>query len=238
MTADPAAALGSGAMFDRIADRYDLLNRVLSFGIDRGWRRLACEALRLQPGQRILDLATGTGDLALRLAAHGARPAVVGADPSRRMLALAERKAREERQASRIAFLAADAQRLPFGAGAFDAACIAFGIRNVPDRPQALRELARVIRPGGRVAILELCEPSHGLFGRLGRLYVHELVPRIGAWLSGAREYRYLQESIARFPPPAQFADLMSANGFSAVSARQLTLGVCCLFAGTVPERP
>ncbi len=225
-------------MFDRIADRYDLLNRVLSLGIDRRWRRLACEALRLVPGQRVLDLATGTGDLALLLAVHGAQPAVTGADPSLRMLEVAGKKVVEGGAKGRIALIAADAQRLPFGARAFDAACIAFGIRNVPDRPQALRELARVVRPGGRVAILELSEPTEGLLGRLGRLYVHGLVPRIGALLSGARDYRYLQESIARFPPPAEFAGLMSANGFSVVEARPLTFGVCCLFAGTVAEGP
>jgi demethylmenaquinone methyltransferase / 2-methoxy-6-polyprenyl-1,4-benzoquinol methylase len=225
-------SLGSGAMFDRIADRYDLLNRILSLGIDQRWRRLAREALRLAPGQRVLDLATGTGDLALQVAADGSGPSVIGADPSLRMLALARVKAASQ-GAARVELSAADAQALPFADHVFDAACMAFGIRNVPDRPLALRELARVVRPGGRLAILELCEPRDGALGQLGRLYVHGLVPRIGAWLSGAREYRYLQESIARFPPPPEFARVMSACGWRDVEVRPLTFGACCLFAGT-----
>jgi demethylmenaquinone methyltransferase / 2-methoxy-6-polyprenyl-1,4-benzoquinol methylase len=234
---DASASLGSGAMFDRIADRYDLLNRILSLGIDERWRRSTVAALELQPGMRVLDLATGTGDLAIQVARHPARPQVVGADPSSRMLRKAEDKVTAAGLSERVTLSVADAQAMPFDDHSFDAACMAFGIRNVPDRPLALRELARVVRPKGKVAILELVEPQGGWLSPFSRFYVHTLVPRIGALVSGAREYRYLQESIARFPAPSEFLQLMSANGYSPVESRLLTFGACCLFIGTVVDK-
>ncbi len=227
-------ALGSGDMFDRIAGRYDRLNRILSLGLDQRWRRLAREALDLRGGERVLDLATGTADLALQVASGPAQPHVVGADPSLRMLELGVEKTKAARLSERIAFASADAQALPFGGGTFDAACMAFGIRNVADRPRALREIARVVRPGGRVAILELCEPRTGVLGGLGRFYVHGVVPRVGGLLSGEREYRYLQESIARFPSPSEFEGILAGNGLAPVETRPLTLGSCCLFVAVV----
>jgi demethylmenaquinone methyltransferase/2-methoxy-6-polyprenyl-1,4-benzoquinol methylase len=230
--------LGSGEMFDRIAARYDLLNRVLSLGIDQRWRRQTVAALELRSGMHILDLATGTGDLAVMLARDVARPTVLGADPSLGMLRLAALKAVRAGVAEQVRFSIADGQALPFPPHSFDAACMAFGIRNVPDRPLALRELARVLRPGGRLAILELCEPNSGLTGSMGRLYVRKIVPRIGAWLSGAREYRYLQESIARFPSPPEFCSLMEAAGFQSVESRLLAFGACCLFVGATARDP
>jgi demethylmenaquinone methyltransferase/2-methoxy-6-polyprenyl-1,4-benzoquinol methylase len=219
---------GSGEMFDRIAGRYDLLNRILSLGIDRRWRRRAAAALALSPGQRILDLATGTGDLAIEVA-RTSSTLVVGLDPSPRMLDLAKEKVAAAGLADRVTLMLGDAQALPYGPAELDGVCMAFGIRNVPDRAMALREIARVVKPGGRVAILELTEPSG-----LGRFYLHTLVPRVGALLSGAREYRYLQESIARFPSPTDFARLMLQNGIQAEPPQPLTFGACCLFTGTV----
>jgi demethylmenaquinone methyltransferase / 2-methoxy-6-polyprenyl-1,4-benzoquinol methylase len=235
--ADASGSLGSGAMFDRIADRYDLLNRILSLGIDERWRAHTVEALDLRPGMRVLDLATGTGDLAIQLARHPARPEVVGADASARMLRKAGEKVIRAGLFERVTLSVTDAQAMSFADGSFDAACMAFGIRNVSDRPAALRELARVLRPKGRVAILELMEPQGGWLSPLSRFYVHTLVPRIGAFLSGAREYRYLQESIAAFPSPGEFRALMEGSGFSAVESRLLTFGACCLFIGTAVER-
>jgi demethylmenaquinone methyltransferase / 2-methoxy-6-polyprenyl-1,4-benzoquinol methylase len=228
---------GSGEMFDRIAERYDLLNRILSLGIDRRWRRHAAAALGPSHGQRILDLATGTGDLAIEVA-RTPSTVVVGLDPSSRMLDLAKKKVARAGLADRIALMLGDAQALPFGPCEFDGACMAFGIRNVPDRAMALREIARVVKPGGRVAILELSEPRGGLLGSPGRFYVRTLVPRVGALLSGAREYRYLQESIARFPSPPDFARLMTQSGLEVDSMRPLTFGACCLFAGKVLPSP
>ena len=221
--------MGSGQMFDSIAHRYDLLNRILSLGLDRRWRRLTAKALGLQAGHRVLDLATGTGDLAIEIARAHRDVSVVGLDPSVNMLDRAGEKLDCQ---DAIDLVVGDAQNLEFDDRSFDSACMAFGIRNVPDRAKALREVSRVLAPGGRFAILELSEPRRGLLSRLSRFYIHHLVPRLGALLSGASEYRYLQKSIAAFPPADEFTDLMRSNGFEDVSARPLTFGVVHLYVG------
>ena len=224
---------GSGAMFDAIAPRYDLLNRLISFGIDQRWRRATARALSLTPGARVLDLATGTGDLALCVARSVPQTRVVGLDPSSKMLEIGRRKIERAGLSERIEFVEGDAQALPFGDNEFDGVCIAFGIRNVPDRPKALREMARVVRPGGKIAILELSEPSGGLLGAMARFHVHTVVPTLGAFLSGAKEYRYLQRSIAAFPAANIFAATFESAGLQALEVRPLTFGVCHLYVAT-----
>jgi demethylmenaquinone methyltransferase/2-methoxy-6-polyprenyl-1,4-benzoquinol methylase len=229
--------MGSGQMFDVIAERYDFLNRVLSMGIDHGWRRKTVEALIDSEGTtptRVLDLATGTADLALAVSRRFADAQVVGSDPSQNMLTIGEQKVAKAGAAVRLEL--GDAQRLPYPDASFDACCISFGIRNVPDRDAALREMARVVRPGGRVAILELSEPRHGVMAFFARLWIRKAVPRIGAFLSGQREYRYLQESIAAFPAPEEFAAQMERAGLRTVATRPLTFGVCCLYVAEVPR--
>lgn len=233
----PAGPPGSGAMFDAIAHRYDMLNRVLSMGIDRGWRRRTVEALQLAPGARVLDVATGTADLALAIGERNPQGLVVGIDPSVRMLEIGRAKVERAGMSDRVELVPGDALELPFDDGAFDASCIAFGIRNVSDRPRALAEMARITRLGGRVAILELGEPRGGVLGPLARFHIRKVVPRLGAWLSGAREYRYLQESIAAFPPPEEVAAMMARSGLEVVEVRPLTFGVCNLYVGT-PASP
>ena len=228
---------GSGAMFDGIAARYDLLNRIISLGVDQRWRRHTVAALKLRPEARVLDLATGTGDLALRIAQDAPTAHVVGLDPSREMLRVFERKIAERKLGGRVTLEFGDAEQLPFADASFDAITMAFGIRNVPDRPAALREMARVVKPGGRIAILELSEPRSGFLGTFARFHVHVLVPRLGALLSGAREYAYLQQSIAAFPPPEVFADLMRANGQQVLEVKPMTFGVVCLYVATVGRR-
>lgn len=228
--------LGSGAMFDAIAARYDTLNRILSLGMDQGWRRKAVAALALRPGARVLDLATGTGDLAISIAETHPDCTVVGVDPSRNMLAEGVRKVGDLKLSERIEMLEGDAQALPFEDAIFDGVTIAFGIRNVPDRLQGLREMARVTREGGRIAILELSEPRSGVMGVLARTYVHEIVPRVGGLLSGAKEYRYLQRSIAAFPPADEFARMMEQAGLQVLETSALTFGVAHLYVGT-PKR-
>lgn len=224
---------GSGSMFDGIAPRYDLLNRVLSLGIDQSWRRKTARALALPAAAHVLDLATGTADLALQVA-HEARDArIVGVDPSERMLSIGREKVARLGLAERITLELGDAQSLPFPDRHFDGVCIAFGIRNVPDRAKALREMARVTRVSGRIAILELAEPEGGLLAPITRFHVHTVVPTLGAWLSGAPEYRYLQRSIAKFPSRAEFAELMQGSGIELVDVRALTFGVCSLYVGT-----
>lgn len=218
---------GSGRMFDAIAGRYDLLNRLTSLGLDRAWRRhLATAAGPLAPGDRVLDLATGTGDVleALRRQWPGVR--VLGLDPSRAMLA------RARTRWPGVPLVGGDARHLPFPDGAFAACTMAFGIRNVPDRPAALRELARVTRPGGRVCILELGEPQRGLLAGPAAWYVHRAVPFLGGLLSGASEYRYLAASMAAFPAPEAFRELMAGAGLDAVAARPFLAGTVHLFTG------
>ena len=223
---------GSGTMFDAIAPRYDLVNRVISLGIDQSWRKKTVRALSLGPKARVLDVATGTADLALLIARESEDARIVGIDPSSGMLAVACEKIRERGMTDRVELVEGDAEALPFEDRSFDAVCIAFGIRNVPDRGRALSEMARVTRLGGRVAVLELSEPKKGPLSSLARFHVHTLVPRVGAFLSRAPEYRYLERSIAAFPPPDEFALLMERSGLSPVELVPLTFGVCHLFVG------
>jgi demethylmenaquinone methyltransferase/2-methoxy-6-polyprenyl-1,4-benzoquinol methylase len=219
-------------MFDAIAERYDFVNRVLSMGIDVRWRK---QLVRSMPAdaRRVLDVATGTGDVAIALASEFPELEVVGVDPSDGMLRVGQEKVKAQ---ERITLEAGDAQALRFDDGSFDGATIAFGIRNVPDRDAGLREMTRVVRPGGHVSVLELSEPKAGLFSTLARLWIREAVPRIGALLSGKREYRYLQSSIAAFPPPSEFAAQMERAGLVDIEIRPLTFGVCCLYVGKVPS--
>jgi demethylmenaquinone methyltransferase/2-methoxy-6-polyprenyl-1,4-benzoquinol methylase len=225
---------GSGQMFDAIAPRYDLLNRLLSLGIDQRWRRLLVQRLELKPGALVLDHATGTADLAILIARSSPGVRVIGVDPSTEMLRVGQVKVDAAGLSGRVSLQPGDAENLvDFAPDSVDAVSMAFGIRNVPDRGRALRELARVTRPGGRIAILELSEPRGGIMGPLARLHVHQIVPWVGGLLSGAREYRYLQRSIAAFPPPDVFADLMKTNGIVVERVDPLTFGVCHLYVGT-----
>ena len=233
-----APAFGSGAMFDRIAARYDAMNRVLSLGLDRGWRRRTVRALALGASPRVLDLGTGTGDLAFDIARLHPDATVIGLDPSSQMLAIADAKRTRLGLADRVTLVTGDAQQLAFRDGEMDAVTIAFCIRNVPDRPKALREMARVVRPGGRVAILELGEPRRGVLARAARFHTRHVVPRLGALLSGAREYRYLQRSIAAFPPSEEFAAIMERAGLRMIEVVPLTFGVCTLYVATPAEAP
>lgn len=223
---------GSGEMFDRIASRYDLMNRIISLGIDQRWRRRTVGALSLQPGARALDLATGTGDLAMMIARRHPEVTVVGVDPSVGMLAEGERKVAAAGLGARVKLERGDAERLEAPDASVDGISMAFGIRNVVDRPKALREMARVLKPGGRVAILELSEPRRGLLGTMARVHIHHVVPTLGALLSGAWEYRYLQRSIAAFPSAEEFSETMRASGLRVERAEPMTFGVVHLYVG------
>ncbi len=227
---------GSGRMFDQIAGRYDLLNRLMSMGIDQSWRRKTVVAMELPSNARVLDLATGTGDLALMIARMYPDAQVVGTDPSPRMLEIGVEKARRAGLADRVQLREGDAQALSFDDDAFDACCIAFGIRNVPDRAKALREMVRVTKPGGRIAVLELSEPRVGLLSPVARFHVRQVIPLLGGMLSGSREYRYLQQSIAAFPPSEEFGDQLRAAGLKVVEVKPFTFGACTLFVGEPRE--
>jgi demethylmenaquinone methyltransferase/2-methoxy-6-polyprenyl-1,4-benzoquinol methylase len=222
--------LGSGSMFDGIAERYDLVNRVISLGIDMRWRRRAVRALALGPKARVLDVATGTADLAILAAQAEPTATVVGIDPSERMLDIGREKVARHGLSSRIDLCSGDAEALPFDDGSFDAVSIAFGIRNVPDRDRALGEMARVTRPDGRVVVLELSEPPPGLMGPIARFHMRTLVPYVGGLISGASEYKYLVSSIIAFPPADEFGKKMERAGMHLLETDPLTFGVCHLY--------
>jgi demethylmenaquinone methyltransferase/2-methoxy-6-polyprenyl-1,4-benzoquinol methylase len=222
------------AMFGEIAPRYDLLNRLLSFGVDRSWRKRTVRSLAPGPGQRLLDLCCGTGDLALELRATGAE--VHGADFTAPMLSLAFAKALRTEQDT--AWVRADAQALPYADASFDAVTIAFGIRNVADPRRALAECRRVLRPGGRLAVLEFFPVRNRLWRALFRLYFVGILPRIARLFRVGRggAYAYLPASVDAFPRHEVFADWMRAVGFPQVSDRPLTGGVARLLVGTAEE--
>jgi len=229
-------ATGSGAMFDALAPRYDLLNRLMSLGVDKRWRRRTVRSLQLRPGDKVLDLATGTGDLAINIAKRHPEVEVVGVDPSVGMLDVGRSKVAKAGLSSRISMHEGIGEALPFDDDTFNAVTIAFGIRNCTDRPQALREMKRVTKAGGRIGILELGEPRKGFMAPVARFHIHQVIPRLGAWLSGAREYRYLQESIEAFPPSEEFSETMSECGLHMLEVVPFSFGSCHLYLAEVPQ--
>ena len=232
MNSNAIVADGSGKMFDQIAGRYDLLNRILSMGMDRGWRRDLVRALDPNDGE-VLDVATGTADVALSVAKKYPQAQVIGLDPSGGMLDVGRQKVDAAGLNSRVELIQGDAQAMPFDDNRFAASCIAFGIRNVPDRRLGLAEMIRCTRPGGAIAVLELGEPRQGILAPFARFHVHHVVPRLGALLSGAQEYRYLQTSVAAFPPSDEFAQMMHEAGCSQVDVKPFLAGVAHLYIGT-----
>jgi demethylmenaquinone methyltransferase/2-methoxy-6-polyprenyl-1,4-benzoquinol methylase len=219
------------SMFDRIAPRYDLLNRVLSAGTDVRWRRQAVDFLEMAAPLRVLDLCSGTADLLIEALARDPRSSGLGVDLSHGMLLRGAAKLQRAGQAGRARLAGADGERLPLRSAAFDAALVAFGIRNVADPVAAMREVHRVLRPGGRFVVLEFTTPK-GLLGAAYRLYFRQVLPRIGALLSDRSAYAYLPASVARFPAPDVFAARMREAGFTEVHWRLLSFGIACLHRG------
>ena len=211
------------SMFDRIAPVYDVMNRVMTVGLDRRWRRLAAESV-VMPGDRVLDGACGTGDFALADRRAGASE-VIGLDFSERMLARARSKAPE------IEWIQGDLLALPFADGSFDAATVGFGVRNVADLDLALRELRRVLRPGGRVAILEITTPR-GIVRPFFSLWFDRIVPVLGKVLPGGKAYAYLPASVKRFPGAEELASRLAEAGFGAVRFTLLGGSIVALHTG------
>jgi demethylmenaquinone methyltransferase/2-methoxy-6-polyprenyl-1,4-benzoquinol methylase len=211
------------SMFDRIAPVYDLMNRVMTAGLDQRWRRETVKAV-VRPGDRVLDACCGTGDLAIAALKAGAAE-VVGLDFSPRMLERARAKQHS------VAWLEGDVLALPFPDADFDAATVGFGARNVADLPGALAELRRVLRPQGRVGILEITTPT-GVLAPFYRLWFDRVVPLIGKGLKGGAAYTYLPASVRRFPPPAELAALLERSGFADVSYRTFAGGIVALHTG------
>ena len=218
-------------MFDGIAARYDLLNHLLSAGLDTRWRARAVRELRLQPGARVLDLCTGTADLAIATATRTAGARVVGVDFAGAMLRLGLAKLRGRALDDRISLVRGDATAIPVRDGWADAATIAFGIRNVACPEQALAELARVVRPGGRLAILEFGEPVIPGVRGIYNWYFRAVLPRLGRLVSKHQSaYSYLPASVGTFPAPAVFAGTIASHGFQLVRAVPLSLGIVYLY--------
>lgn len=220
-------------MFSAIAPRYDLLNRVLSAGRDRGWRREAIRATRLPPGGRLLDVCTGTADMALEAARQFPGAGVVGVDFSRPMIDLGWKKTVSEGAADRVRLSVAPAEVLPFPDDTFDAVTVAFGLRNVPDRRQALAEMRRVLRSGGRAVVLEFTTPPRRWFRGAYLWYFQRVLPLVGGLVSGhPSAYAYLPASVAQFPTPQALVAWMEDVGFREVSYRLLTCGIVALHVG------
>lgn len=221
-------------MFDAIAPRYDLLNQVLSLGLHHRWRARAVDALSLPRGARVLDLCTGTGDLAIAVVRRVPGTLVTGLDFSGAMLRLGLAKIRGLRLERRIRLVRGDATRLPAAGGTYDAATIAFGIRNVAEPERALAEIARVLRPGGQLAILEFGQPSIPGITTLYSWYFRYLLPAVGRLVSKHRSaYSYLPASVGTFPAPPEFARVMERHGFNHVRAVPLTFGIVYLYVGS-----
>ncbi len=210
------------SMFDAIAPRYDLVNRIMTFRLDVGWRRNAVSSLRLAPGSRVLDLAAGTGDLCRDLASAGHHP--IGADLSWGMLAHARTTA---------PLVQADALRLPLADGAADGVTCGFALRNFVDLGAFFDELGRVVRPGGRVSLLDVAEPQNKVLHWGHGVYFGKVVPKIGGLLSDASAYRYLPKSVAYLPAAGAMLDRLSGAGFVEIDRRLLTGGIAQLITAT-----
>lgn len=220
-------------MFDNIAPKYDLLNHTLSMSIDRLWRRHVVKIVRRAKPRRILDVATGTGDLAIAMARRIGEAHVLGVDLSERMLDVARRKVEARGLDGRIVLDRGDAEHLDVATASVDVATVAFGVRNFGDLDAGLRELARVLRPGGRVVILEFSRPSNPLFRTLYEFYTYRILPRIGGMVShDRRAYEYLPASVGEFPRPAEFLQRLEAAGFHDCKARSQSCGIAQIYIG------
>ncbi|CCQ91541.1 Ubiquinone/menaquinone biosynthesis methyltransferase ubiE [Nitrospina gracilis 3/211] len=234
-----AFSLQIQSMFNAIAPRYDFLNRVLSCGVDRFWRKRAVSRLLMKPGGRYLDIACGTGDVALEYFEHPAESPrqVVALDFSEAMLARAGRKFEARNRANALPRVCGAAEALPFPNNSFDGISVAFGVRNFADREQGLREMARVLRPGGRAVILEFSLPRQPVLREPYRVYFERVLPEVGRWVSGHPEaYTYLPQSVGVFPERDEFVFLMHRAGFNKVRFRDMTFGIVTLYVGVRGE--
>lgn len=214
-------------IFSAIANQYDLFNQLASLGIDRGWRRELVRECRLGASSRVLDLCSGTGDVALAIARQAAPAEVVATDFTPEMLEVAERKAAEYDGPTQIEIQLADAQDLPFPDESFDVVTVAFGVRNLPDRAANFAEVLRVLKPGGRYVILEFSRPPFAPWRGVYHVYLRQVIPAIGGALTGDRDgFVYLNDSIRQFPNQPRLAAELRAAGFSAISWKDLSGGI------------
>lgn len=218
-------------MFDRIAPRYDLTNRVLSGRTDVAWRKKAIGMLKKYRPQQVLDIATGTGDMALRAYKMLEPQQVTGVDISAQMLEVGRQKIAKEGLSDRITLELGDSENLQFANNRFDAAMAAFGVRNFENLEKGLSEMYRVLKPGGQLLIIEFSRPKPGLFKGLYQLYMNVVAPQIAGLLKQNKEaYQYLNKSARAFPERKDFTDILQKVGFSNARYKALTLGICCIY--------
>jgi demethylmenaquinone methyltransferase/2-methoxy-6-polyprenyl-1,4-benzoquinol methylase len=221
-------------VFDSVAPRYDVMNDVMSFGLHRLWKRFAIGQTGLRKGQAALDVAAGSGDLSALLARRvGATGRVVVTDINARMLAHGRDRLLDRGVAGNVAFVEADAEALPFASSVFHCVTIGFGLRNVTDKTAALASMYRVLKPGGRLVVLEFSKPHLGVLEPVYEAYSFQVLPRLGEWIAGdAEAYRYLAESIRRHPDQAELKALMEAQGFERCEYYNLSAGIVALHVG------
>ncbi len=223
------------AMFSAIAPRYDLLNRLLSFGRDRYWRRFAVKQLPDIEGGMFLDVATGTGDVAVEIVRqYNRKTRVIGTDFSEQMLELGRKKIEELGCQGQIDLRFGDVTNLPFDDRTFDAAIIAFGIRNIPDYKKGIQEMTRVLKAGGRIVVLEFTSVQSRFSRSLFRLYLTRILPVMGGFISGKKTaYKYLSDSVIDFPAPGEFKKIMEDSGLREVNFYPLTFSIVTVHVGT-----
>lgn len=220
-------------LFSKIAPRYDLLNHLLSLGIDRGWRRRLVECAEVKPGEKILDVCVGTGDLAIRFAHADSVGYIAGIDLSEEMLRIAKRKTEGNNIGRKVYLLKGDGLNLPFPNNSFDIVSIGFGLRNLGSRQRGISEMVRVLKEGGRHLILEFSPPARSLFGKVYRLYLNIVIQTVGGIVTGSADaYRHLSTSIANFPKPEEILRLMETEGLKELCSEKLTGGIAYLYRG------
>ncbi len=221
------------AMFNKIAGKYDLLNRMLSLGIDTIWRKRAVKYLERSNPDRILDIATGTGDVAIEVYSQYKPSTIVGLDISDNMINLAEKKITRKGLSATISMEVGDCENLRFSTGSFDATTVAFGVRNFGDLKKGLSEMHRILRDGGQIVVLEFSKPLYFPFKQIFNLYFRHLLPFIGKMTSkDKRAYKYLYESVQAFPDYDNFAEILREVGFRSVEYKPLSLGICTIYSG------
>jgi len=219
-------------MFNRIASRYDLMNTILSFGIYISWKRKLVRQLRTVTPQTILDVATGTGDIAIELAKLQPEK-IIGVDISDEMLSFGRKKIAERNLSSLITLQHGDSENLQFADNNFDAVTVAYGVRNFENLSKGLSEMYRVIKPNGKIVILEFSQPHNTFFRKIFHFYFHQICPMIGKWITGDRSaYTYLPQSVKVFPEGKKFTALLDQTGFRQTQCKPLTFGIATLYTG------
>jgi len=220
-------------MFDRIANRYDVMNRVLTAGIDIKWRKKAILQLKNDRPKRILDVATGTGDVAIISYKLLKPEKITGIDISERMLSLGRKKVEKEGLTSVIELQTGDSETINFADNSFDAVTVAFGVRNFEKLEGGLKEMLRVLRPGGKLIVLEFSRPRTKIFRSLCNLYMRIVAPEVARWFSqNKKAYQYLNQSAKLFPERQDFVDILNSTGYSNTSFKPLSAGICCIYIG------